>query len=145
MGKEGNLRLWRGADAAHVQQDDGEQGSMALHGVLNFLSTETVCWVLVHGGIHSHHVVHAIVLKPVASKEKQGIHVFAKKRREVIHSLRTPEELQSKTHTVPGKNTWSISCFVRLTRDTTLKSAERRMPARSWVSASGVFSLSRPW
>ena len=69
---------------------------MALHRVLYFLSTETVGWVFVHCSIHCHHVVHAIVLKPMARKEEQCVHIFAKKRREVLHSLHQSEELLTK-------------------------------------------------
>ena len=60
---------------------------MALHGVLDLLGTETVSWVLVHCSIHCHHVVHAVVLKPMASKEEECIHVLAKERGEVLYSL----------------------------------------------------------
>ena len=69
-----NVR-WRGADTTHVQQHDGELGPTALHGVLHHLGTQAVCRVLVHGGIHSHHVVHAVELKSVASKEEESVHV----------------------------------------------------------------------
>ena len=66
---------WRGTDTTHVQQHDGELGSTALHGMLHHLGTQAVRWVLVHGGIHSHHVVHTIVLKSMTSKEEQSVHV----------------------------------------------------------------------
>ena len=80
----GDLRC---TDSAHVKQYDAELGTAALHPVQYILGTQALLWVLVHGCVYRHHVVHAGQLKTMAGKEEQSIHILAQQRCEVSHSL----------------------------------------------------------
>ena len=53
----------------------------------HLLGTETLGGVLLHIRVHWHHVVLAVELKAVASEEEESIHILAKQRLKVLHSL----------------------------------------------------------
>lgn len=51
------------------------------------LGTQALVRILFHVGVHGHHVVLAVQLKPMASKEEESIDVLAKERLKVFDSL----------------------------------------------------------
>jgi len=87
-----------GADAAHVEQHNGELGTPGLHGMQHQLSADALVRVFLHICVHRHHVVLAVVLETMAGKEEHGVHVLAYQSFKVLDSLHEKTSTHPHTH-----------------------------------------------